>query len=380
MKRCGPWALVVVGSSLLACTATPKVQPTGSSTGGSSGGRPPSTSGPSTGSEPPSPAPGGGINLPDASPDMGAAPVTPQSLDMPDAATCGRQDYKLTRLPPELLLVLDRSATMAFAVEGSVNTRWVEVSQAIDEVVLKTQSSVLWGLKMFPTVSGCQMSDEPEVPVALDDHPMMSMAMKGTRPNAGPNGTPMQLAYRKSLAHLKARTTMNPKYLVIGTDGLPNCRNGISGVDDTEGVTAAIREAQMAGVRTFIVGIATHAEGAQAQAALNAMAEAGGTARMMDPKFFSVGNRAELVTALNDITTRISSCVFPLDKAPPNPDEVHVKVGGVKVTRDAVNGWSFGPNMSQILLNGEACEKIKQVKDDNLDIQIIFGCPGLIVN
>ena len=44
---------------------------------------------------------------------------------------------------------------MGEPVIGSMNSRWVEVSQAVDEVVMQTQGSVLWGLKMFPTMSGC---------------------------------------------------------------------------------------------------------------------------------------------------------------------------------------------------------------------------------
>jgi hypothetical protein len=189
----------------------------------------------------------------------------------------------------------------------------------------------------------------------------------------------MQLALRKATQHLMGRNTPNGKYLVIGTDGLPNCAGGLPAQDDSEGVVAAIAQARMAGIKTFVVGIATHDEGAQAQAALDMMAEAGGEARPASPKFFAVNNRQDLVTALNQITTRIASCSFPLSKTPPNPDEVHVKVGGKIVKKDPADGWSFAGGMSAIVLNGAACEQIKQANPGTEpDVQIIFGCPGLV--
>src|SRR4051794_39181769 len=38
--------------------------------------------------------------------------------------TCGQQKYKLERVPPEVLLVLDRSESMDLKVPETGNTRW----------------------------------------------------------------------------------------------------------------------------------------------------------------------------------------------------------------------------------------------------------------
>jgi hypothetical protein len=297
-----------------------------------------------------------------------------------DAMTCGREDFEPQRLRPELLLVLDRSKTMGYAVMGSASSRWAEVSGAVDQVVMHTQGNVSWGLKLFPTAEGCEVSDQMEVPAALDNHPAMSAAMKGTTPNVGANGTPMRLALRKATLHLQGLGTPNGKYLLIGTDGLPNCAgDSRGGGDDTPAVIEAIREAATAGIKTFVVGIATHDQGAKAQAALDQMAEAGGAPRAGTPKYYAVNNRQDLVGVLNDITTRIATCDFPLSKTPPNPNEVHVKVGGAVVKQDPADGWSFGPDMKSIRLNGAACTRAKQVEDQmGPDVQIVFGCPGLV--
>jgi len=294
-----------------------------------------------------------------------------------DEKTCGQVTHKLERLPPELLLVLDRSATMGDSVVGSMNSRWVEVRGALDDVVKETQERVQWGLKLFPTVSGCVINDMMEVPVMLDNHAGMSTAMNATSPNNGTSGTPMQLALRKATEHLTGRNSKNPKYLVIGTDGLPNCRDAKSGTEDSAGVTQAIADAAKMNIRTFVIGIAAHSDGQKALDALNMFADAGGEARKgMDPRFFPVNNRADLTRTLNDIAVRVSSCVFPLDMAPPVPENVRVKTDGTTVERDMTQttGWNYGAGMKNIQVYGAICEQLKLGKI--MDVQITFGCPN----
>jgi hypothetical protein len=305
--------------------------------------------------------------------DAGAVMVPPD----PNAPVCGQITHKLDRLPPELLLVLDRSKTMGDAVTGSTSTRFAEVRSSLDAVVNQTQSRVFWGLKMFPTVSGCNISDDMEVPVALENHAAMSGAMNGTSPNTGTSGTPMQLALRKATAHLLSRANKNPKYLVLGTDGLPNCRNGSSGSDDTEGTTMAIADAAKMNVRTFVIGIATHAQADRARTAMNAMADAGGEPRTAGgARFYEVANRQELTTVLNEIAARVSSCVFPLDKQPPVPGNVQVRADNAVVMKDTNNatGWNYGAGMQNITIYGPICEQLKAGKIS--DVQITFGCPN----
>jgi hypothetical protein len=323
----------------------------------------------------------GSFRFPDAGAGAGAgAAGGARGTGADPVKTCGIEQHKLQRVPPELVLVLDRSRTMSYPVTASPNNRWVEVTQALDVVLRHTERTVLWGLKWFPTTVGCAVTDPMEVPVATGNYRSMLTAMQGTSPNLGTGGTPMQLGLRKATAHLASRKTPNPKYLVLGTDGLPNCKDGDRMLGDTDGTIQAIRDALQAGFKTFVLGIAAHEQGASALGKMNMMAEAGGEARAADPKFYPVNNRDELVKTLNDITVRVSTCVFPLSKPPPNPNDVYVKVNGKKVDKDDMNGWSFGPNMQSIVLNGGACDQLKQTGTTvDLDVQIIFGCPGVYI-
>lgn len=294
---------------------------------------------------------------------------------------CGLQKHELTRVPAEIMLVLDRSSTMSFEVVGSTNSRWVEVSQAVEQVVMATDRNVLWGMKMFPTSQGCSVTDTMEVPVAAANYPMMSAAIRGSSPNMAFPGTPMPGALRAATAHLRARPGTNPRYLLLATDGLPNC--GPDGMylpndgRDIAGPLQAIRDAAAAGIKTFVVGIATHAEGATATAALDMWAAAGGVPRAGTPRFYPVNNQAELSTALNEITVRVGSCVYPLAKAPPSPMDVAVNIDGRRIPRDTskMEGWDYTPDMMSIEVFGAACQQLKMGKAT--DVQIIFGCVNM---
>ena len=64
---------------------------------------------------------------------------------------CGFETHKLARIPPEVLLILDRSESMGDPVPGSQNNRWTELTNAIYGVLAQSSGQVFWGLKTFPT-------------------------------------------------------------------------------------------------------------------------------------------------------------------------------------------------------------------------------------
>ena len=48
---------------------------------------------------------------------------------------------------------------------------------------------------------------------------------------------------------------------------------------------------------------------------------------------------------------------------PPSPDDVAVKIDGVKVPRDKAHGegWDYDADMSNVVIYGQACEQLKGV-------------------
>lgn len=282
---------------------------------------------------------------------------------------CGLQRFELERLPPELLLVFDRSSSMNAMVPGTSNTRYTETSAALGDVLLETQARVLWGLKLFPSGASCSVREGVEVPLAAQNHAAVMQAIVANRPG-GITGTPTALAVQQAADYLRRRTTRNPKYIVLATDGEPEC-----GARADDLAVQAIGQAKAAGFPTFVVGIAT--QGTSANAVLDAMAVVGGQPRTGGTRYYPVANKSDLIGSLGQITTQVSSCVFPLDQQPPSPDDVAVKVDGVRVERDPASGWSYGAAMRTIELHGAACERLKggQVRD----VSITFGCPGVVI-
>jgi hypothetical protein len=378
---------LLLPSLLLACNESPMVF--GSSSGGSSGsngGSTGSTAGGGSSSQGGSSpggttGAGGGFTISDAAAGTGGGPGSDAGY-INDAPVCNLQNIKLEKVPPELLLVLDRSSSMnripVGAPVGSMATLWTDALGAVDEVVKSTQTAVQWGLKMFPVPTGCMVADGTEIPIAANNYDMVigKAKMTGTNTTSGGNtgGTPTDTAMAKATAYLMSLPSKNPKYIVLATDGQPTCAAGVSADLNLAGPATinAIKAAGAAGFKTYVIGIAI--EGSLVT--LNEMADAGGVPRM-DPanRFYPVANRADLTAALNVITGQVSNCIFPLDKAPPDKDAVAVKVDNERVPPSAMDGWSYTSAMNTaIQLNGSWCER---VKTKAADVAIIFGCPNI---
>ena len=70
-------------------------------------------------------------------------------------ATCGLQSFDLKRKPAEILLVLDRSKSMIEdTVADGVTKKWDAALPALKQVIMDTDTSVSWGLKVFPEGEG----------------------------------------------------------------------------------------------------------------------------------------------------------------------------------------------------------------------------------
>ena len=313
-----------------------------------------------------------------AAPDAGAPDATPS-----EQMNCGLNKIDLARKPGNLLLVLDRSGSMALAVsEAQPSERWGEVVGALDEVMTKTQRSIAWGLKLYPSGSVCGVPEGATVPLAATNHDPIMAAITQNRPVIDGGATPTQDAVRKALAFLKAETTLRglkDPTLVIATDGEPNCAGAVNPGEgsDADGAVAAVAEAKAAGIPAYVVGIAT--AGSDADATLNRMAEAGGRARADATKYYPVSNRDQLVQAFAAITGEIASCTFPLDRQPPVPDNVAVNLDGARLPEDSLQqqGWHYGANHESIILAGDACDKVKTSPTSS--VQIIYGCPNVVI-
>jgi Mg-chelatase subunit ChlD len=317
---------------------------------------------------------------PAALPEAGAAIGGNDASAEPEK--CGEHHFDLERKPAELLLVLDRSASMKDAPSGasSSTSKWDLVVPAVNEVITATDASVSWGVKVFPEGDGNEcdaaaVTDHIDVDVAAMNAPRVTAAVTSTTPEG--DGTPTADAIDRGFAYLQARQSDNPKYILLATDGEPSCPKP---TDDARALAVkAVANAAAAGIHTFVVGVATTKS--SATTALSDMAIAGMEARDEDPnplatRYYLANTKDELVAALQQITGQISGCTFNWDEPPPVPGNIAVKVGGVKAPHDVSDGWEYTDDAHKgIEVHGSWCDKIKTTAANV--VEIVFGCPDV---
>lgn len=305
-------------------------------------------------------------------------------------ATCGLQTFDLKRKPAEILLVLDRSKSMIEdTVADGVTKKWDAALPALKQVIMDTDTSVSWGLKVFPEGedSACvaaSVTNNVVVPMGPMNATAVVAAINSTTP-AG-NGTPTGSAINAAVTYLKTLTSDNPKYILLATDGQPSCGAlpSSSTGSDVGGPYAetAVSAALTAGYPTFVLGVATSSS--SEVAILNSLADKGGKPRPNAPltHFYLGTSQAELTAAFRIITGEASNCIFPLNPPPPvknDPTKLGAYIAGnpdTKIPYDAtkMNGWAYtDDNNSAVQVFGAWCEMIKGAGADK--VKIIYGCP-----
>ena len=287
---------------------------------------------------------------------------------MGGAPTCGQSNTPLQMLPPDVLIVQDKSLSMNDDSNDKTctggcgaNSKWAQVSAAIENVVMTTQTTVNWGLKFFGNDSMCGVTAGAMVPIGTSNYTAIQAAFAGTAPSSY---TPTEAALNSAVAYLQTLTDPNPKYLLLATDGLPNCPPGGKNAttDDSAGAETAVTNAKTAGFDTFVVGIATTAD-AMATMTLNQMAMNGGVPQTgAATSYYAVSDTASLEAALSSILSGIVSCSVTLPPNPPANSTVGISVttasGDIAVPQSSTNGWSYSADMKSIVFNGTACTSL----------------------
>jgi len=351
------------------------------------------------------------------------------SVDM----NCGAMTHSAMKLPPDILIVQDRSLSMtndkddkqcsgASGNNGNcgAQSKWTQVVAALNDVVSMTDMTVNWGLLYFgDETTTCGETARPVVPISSMNSSAITQAFVGQPDLTGQIGTPTRSAIINAVTYMKSLTDTNPKYLMLATDGQPNCpptgsggssgsggmggRNGSGGAggrggrsgattgggfpaggttsgantDDSAGSEKAVADALAAGFPTFVIGIGNTG----GTAVLNAMATAGGKPVPGMPggnSYYQVNNTAELETALQQILGTVATCVFDIGP-PPNDmttvDQLAVFGDGTQIAHDASNGWDFSnADKTQVTLYGPICDQVKSATIK--DVTVAFGCLG----
>jgi hypothetical protein len=288
-------------------------------------------------------------------------------------AYCGQLTRPLTALPPDILILLDRSGSMnnditdnpcigdggiSIPANGScgASSKWALVTSALNQVVGETDTAVNWGLKFFPDVgdSSCTASGAPAVSIGSANGTAIASAIAGQTTAVGAvmgsNGTPTNAGETSAAAYLATLTDANPKFILLATDGLPTCATGgVTGSmsNDSAGAIAAVQTAFNAGIPTFVVGIAT--AGFTGDTTLSEMANAGGYPRTGSPSYYPVSTTQELTATLSNLVATVATeCTFALGPPPTNDgrtglDRINIFVDGAPLARDPshTRGWDY---------------------------------------
>ncbi|MSP63720.1 MAG: VWA domain-containing protein [Myxococcales bacterium] len=207
---------------------------------------------------------------------------------------------------PNVMLVLDRSGSMLKAPDGSMNgtSKWELLRAAVDQVLAKHGGRLPFGLTMYASTGA--IGDHPQCAkdVAIEVEPAHGTAKKildlvaQTKPTGGTNtGDAIYKVELDPVMQDKGRG----QYILLITDGNPNCNNG-----EPEWSYRFIEDAsqRLPPIRTFVVGF----DGAQEvkPAILNKMAMLGkapqaGCNGADKPCYYSATNAQELAVALEKI-------------------------------------------------------------------------------
>jgi hypothetical protein len=299
----------------------------------------------------------------------------PPPADFPDAGNCGEQQEEIELVevvaPPDMLIVLDRSASMTLTVSAPGNpTRWDVMVDALTDLTNSQQANINFGLMVFPTDGSCGVASGALVDPAANNASAIQSQLTSTSANGG--ATPGALALQEALgAYGSLPVNPDGRFVLFATDGAPNCATDASGE-----TVSAVTALKSAGIDTFVLGFGDSL--GTAHDTLNGAALEGGQAKAADPYYYQADNPTELATVLDQIAggVIVPSCSYELSEVPPEPDNVTVLADGQPVPRSpgGGNGWDYQPDASTITFTGDYCT---QIQDGTISqVEFIFGCQG----
>ena len=347
--------------------------------------------------------------------------------------TCSQTSVQADVRTVNMLIVLDESGSMSDSLTTGGPSKWDIMKTALNSALSTVDSEINFGLLLFPYKDGgispnastqaesCALpSDATAINVPITSGPSSFQNVIDKIDGQTPaGGTPTQMALQQAYNYFTSgdgRNLNGSKWVLLATDGGPNCDSGITCTADTctanldqdctsgqnccEGsdsyiclddlaTTSQISKLALAGIDTFVVGV----PGSEAYATyLNAFAIAGGmpnTTGAAGESYYAISAASaqqDLINAFGSITTqRIKSCDFELASTPKSNSLVQVAIdcnlqtqvpAGSPADAAGVDGFYVDDSQTpaHIMLVGAPCNNIQEAGAHHVDV--IVGCKG----
>ncbi len=271
---------------------------------------------------------------------------------------CMGEVFAAEPVSSNVLIVLDRSGSMDDLIGGT--RKWDIATSAIATLLASYGDRVRFGLVMYSSDADCG----PGL-LEVDVGDMTATAINGALAASGPAGrTPTGDTLAGLTGYAGLEDTARDNYVLLITDGMETC-NG----DGVAAVTAL--RAETPEIKTFVVGFGGEVDAAT----LDAMAQAGGTARPSAPFYYQADSAAELMAAFDAIGGSVLSCSYQLMGTPADPADLYIYFDGAGVTRDTTHtmGWDYDPATNQITFYGADCTLLRT--GQVTDLVLVYGCP-----
>ncbi|MCS6898447.1 MAG: vWA domain-containing protein [Myxococcales bacterium] len=296
-------------------------------------------------------------------------------------SSCGVTQIKAEIVPPNLLLVLDRSCTMKGKISGQ--SKWNLAGKAVQSLLAAYAGKLRFGMTLFPdkTAPDCQQ-EKFLFPPQEDSTPIVTLLTAAQDPkDPWHPGSPCVTNGAQTMKQASTLPELDDKtrksYFVLVSDGLIQQVCNTSGVP--EGVVGVVGTLfKDRGIPTYVIGFGS---GQIDKAGLNEIAIAGGVPAEdpIDPsfKYYRAEDGAKLEEALQTIAQKSLSCEYTLEHTPPDPNDIHVffdKKAEVLQDKEQKDGWDYNAATNQVSFFGPTCESLKSGKIEAVDI--VLGCPG----
>jgi hypothetical protein len=299
---------------------------------------------------------------------------------------CGAELFEADAIPPNVLIVVDRTGSMNNPPNGGGRDKWEIAQDVVSDLVARFGDDIHFGLMLFP---GFDQSGDEGVrcgrgEVFVDPGAGTAGQIADIINDAGTTGfrTPIEptfnylhpgIGWENGDGDLEFWTGNNldatdrDNYILLISDGEDTCEEVES--DPVRGVES--HRDRQPDVRTIVVGFGGDVVDSQE---LSDMAAAGGLPRDGDPNYYLAESEEALEEALATIAGSLISCTLTLREVPPNTDELYAFIDGDRISRDESreDGWDYLEDTNQVVFYGAACERIQAGADS---VRIIFGCP-----